>query len=719
MKPKPSRQLKSAESRSSPQPEPEPEPEQIFHGVSWNAGAKTWQCQVPYNGQLKFVGLFDDKLEAAYAHDAAAHESFGSRVHCKANGVTLNFPTSCDDCRTWALACMGAGEPHEAADWLEQALEDESEPLDDQRPLVAYELAGCYATCLDSSTAIIWLSDAIKWGLGTVGGDADALEPHEEPMFASLWRDSRFLTLCARLDEKRWGPAHREEARLVRRHRAARASACVTAAATAIVEQRGDELALQAEAEHAQAPTDGDVNECSEVKTREEDMDLFFEFWSTNVDAMNDLFGRLATRLIPVDLIRATLGRVAGGLQLQAGIEDYIADMVGLSAGGTSNIGYGGAIGGRGAPSLFQAEVERVGLDTSSKLSAASRHRSLQTEALCRPMNLSQVPKGMPSTVVVKVVERDVFLEQCAVVASAWSAAAARNARGGWINEFAEETAAAAAATVVSSPEASSAHVYESVVVSPSSAGAAAGLTEADVNAALHASPKQLKDVSVSMPAAATPPSGTGQQRWQDATLGLPDEILHGWAVGEVSTWLRSLGFSDTVVGKAQAARMSGNTLVGPAPARADGAPDAMAIEDRSCDEIAEMLGLKTLGSRKLLAKAIRALRHKAGKLDATAAPPQPAATAGELFTPFASSSGRSGDGQRLVLSISESEEHFLRRMDLNVHGDEAERVGGLAPEASSFDLNGNDSNNSSPPSQAKSLGEFSFGDISCVTRGL
>ena len=808
--------------QSNPEPEPEPEPEPSqYHGVSWNSSAGSWQCQIPFEGQAKFIGLFDAEEEAASAHDVAAHESFGADTHCNANGITLNFPTSCAYCQIWARACMAAGEPHEAADWFEQALLEESQPSDEDRPLVAYELAGCYATCLDSSVAISWLSDAIRWGLGTVRA-ADDLEPHKEAVFASLWRDSRFLTLCAKLDEARNGPALKENARLVRRHRAARASACVKAAATVddgptATTTAADEYDRhQEQPEHERNRDDSAANSGMsaaagnpEDNEREHELDLFFEFWNENVSAMNDLFGRLATRLIPLDLIRTTLGRVIGGLQLQqaAELEDCIASMVGLGNSGSSHIGgagYGAVVGEWGAPNLFQTEVERVSRvggssaaaaagacnskHSNRKMSAISRHRSLKTEALCRAASPSQLPQGQGATVPVlaRVVDRDEFLSQCAAVASAWCRAAARCARSEWLEEFEAAAVASAAHMDTAEPslgngqtrtETEAASETEALAAEPPAQSqpqaAGTGLAVADVNmltgngragepaaaaaAAAMAKRRSTDDVSVlpsPVPAstlAATPASlhdgsssGGGQRRWQDASEGLPEDVRYSWTVATVSAWLRALGFSDSVVARAQEARMDGAALLGMAAVANDGTSDgdgdsvsgchAAAADAATAAAAAGTLGLETLGSRKLLGKAIRLLCQKEERFvrlsqGLIASPPRPAAAAAAahgLFASFASSETEEERQflKRLEWAIADGEEEGEAEDNKTEAYAEAEGALSLQSEDSSLPggyvaIGGFSRTTRRSGSAASEPSLFSFGDVSSITSGL
>jgi hypothetical protein len=56
-----------------------------YKGVSWKKEYKKWQAQIYVNGQFKFLGYFEDEIQAAKAYDEAAKKYYG-RFAC------LNFP---------------------------------------------------------------------------------------------------------------------------------------------------------------------------------------------------------------------------------------------------------------------------------------------------------------------------------------------------------------------------------------------------------------------------------------------------------------------------------------------------------------------------------------------------------------------------------------------------------------------------------------------------
>lgn len=56
-----------------------------YGGVHWNKRAGKWQAQIMINGRHKYLGFFNEKLDAALAYDMAARELHGQFA-------TLNFP---------------------------------------------------------------------------------------------------------------------------------------------------------------------------------------------------------------------------------------------------------------------------------------------------------------------------------------------------------------------------------------------------------------------------------------------------------------------------------------------------------------------------------------------------------------------------------------------------------------------------------------------------
>jgi hypothetical protein len=48
-----------------------------FKGVSWHRRAQKWTVQIGVNGQHKYLGLFEDEVEAARVYDRAAEQYFG------------------------------------------------------------------------------------------------------------------------------------------------------------------------------------------------------------------------------------------------------------------------------------------------------------------------------------------------------------------------------------------------------------------------------------------------------------------------------------------------------------------------------------------------------------------------------------------------------------------------------------------------------------------
>ena len=48
-----------------------------YKGVSWDKGRRLWRVQVSVNGTTRYVGRYDDIIEAARAYDEAARKWYG------------------------------------------------------------------------------------------------------------------------------------------------------------------------------------------------------------------------------------------------------------------------------------------------------------------------------------------------------------------------------------------------------------------------------------------------------------------------------------------------------------------------------------------------------------------------------------------------------------------------------------------------------------------
>jgi hypothetical protein len=56
-----------------------------YKGVCWHKRYRKFQADIKLSGKSKFLGMFIDELDAAFAYDAAAREHFGEFALC-------NFP---------------------------------------------------------------------------------------------------------------------------------------------------------------------------------------------------------------------------------------------------------------------------------------------------------------------------------------------------------------------------------------------------------------------------------------------------------------------------------------------------------------------------------------------------------------------------------------------------------------------------------------------------
>ncbi len=60
-------------------------PSSKYKGVSWNKHKKKWSVWIRYDGKSKFIGFFDNEIEAAKAYDEVAKKHHGEFA-------VLNFP---------------------------------------------------------------------------------------------------------------------------------------------------------------------------------------------------------------------------------------------------------------------------------------------------------------------------------------------------------------------------------------------------------------------------------------------------------------------------------------------------------------------------------------------------------------------------------------------------------------------------------------------------
>ncbi len=58
-----------------------------FKGVVWRADIQKWQSQIRINGKHKYIGFFENEIDAAYAYDNKAINLFGEFARPNFGGV--------------------------------------------------------------------------------------------------------------------------------------------------------------------------------------------------------------------------------------------------------------------------------------------------------------------------------------------------------------------------------------------------------------------------------------------------------------------------------------------------------------------------------------------------------------------------------------------------------------------------------------------------------